>query len=248
MVVESTCLFQIQRLYMPTQNLSSSGNTFLRAAAVCCFLTVLTTLGIHLLFTSFGGDFASSVYLFNNNAYILSKFWVILHGILVFIAMTGLFQLLYQQTPGLSIIGLFFYGAFALTEIARQMFVLFYVNKLRAMYVEQVNPVLKEQIRHDIENFAFISDALFGIFILSFSIGNFFYGLSMLKQQNFGKLLGTLLLLWAGFSFLSFSNEFIQSESISSFSKLGNTIFQPVMRLLLAIWLWKQTPLFNSKS
>ena len=60
---------------------------FIRFASVCCFITVITTLGIHAYFPNPPASFEDRLLLFRNKMYLINRWWVIIHCLLVIVAM-----------------------------------------------------------------------------------------------------------------------------------------------------------------
>ena len=80
---------------------------FIRFASVCCFITVITTLGIHAFFPDPPASFDERILLFRNKTYLVNRWWVIVHCLLVIVAMWGFALLQLKKTPGLTGLGLF---------------------------------------------------------------------------------------------------------------------------------------------
>lgn len=217
-----------------------STRPFLHFAALCGFLTVFTTLGIHAFFPGSPADFEQRVLLFKDLLYLLNRWWVIVHCVLVLVAMWGFALVQFRKAAGFVGLGFLFFTIFAFTEIARQMLVLFYLNGLRAAYVAAETPVLKENLRFELDHFGLINLSLFGIFILAFGLGNLCYGLSLYAEKGLGKVLSWLLMFWSIGSFLALGNEFWQKPNLNNFIHYYNMIFQPFIRALVAWWLWQK--------
>lgn len=213
---------------------------FLRFASVCCFLTVITTLGIHLFFPEPPAAFEQRVLLYKNFTYLFQRWWVIVHCLLVMIAMWGFVLERRQKAAGFAGLGFVFFVVFAVTEIARQMMVLFYLNGLRVRYLAAENPAVKEILRVNLDNIGLISVTFFGLFVLAFALGNLCYGLSLLKEKGFGKVLSWLLILWALGGLTALGNEFWQIPALETGISYYNFSYQPLMRALLGGWLWLQ--------
>jgi hypothetical protein len=159
---------------------------------------------------------------------------------LALVAMWGFFLINYRKSIGFTGIGFVFYSVFAVVEIIRQMFVLFYLNGLRIKYVNEIDLTIKSLLKHDLSTFSLFSNGFFGTFILAFGLGNLCYGLSLWSEKGFGKVLSWMLILWSFGSFLALGNEFFQNQSVGKFIGNYNFIYQPLMRGLLAWWVWKQ--------
>jgi hypothetical protein len=212
---------------------------FLRFTAICGFVTVLTTLGIHIFFPDPPADFEARARLFQDTSYLFNRWWIIVHCLLALVAMWGFFLVQYKRSLGFAGLGLVFFGVFATVEVARQMFVLFFLNGLRARYLAEADAVVKSFLQHDLNTFSLFSASFFGLFILAFGLGNLFYGLSLWREKGVSKILSWGLILWSMASFTALANEFIESGAISLFIEKYNFIYQPLMRGFLAWWVWE---------
>jgi hypothetical protein len=215
--------------------------TFIRFAAIAGFLTVITTLGIHLIFPAAPTEFEARLLLYKDPIYLLNRWWVIGHCLLVLVAMWGFALLQMPKAAGFAGLGFGFFGVFVTAEIARQMTVLFYLNGLRIKYLTTENEAVKEILKISLDNFGLISGSFFGMFILAFGLGNLCYGLSLWRERGLGKVLNWLLILWSMGSFLALGNEFWQNSALETFISYYNFIYQPLMRFLVAWWLWLAT-------
>ena len=218
----------------------NTNTNFLRFASICGFLTVVTTLGIHAIFPDPPSDFEQRILMYKDPVYLLNRWWVIVHCLLVVVAMWGIALVQFRKAAGLTGLGFLFFSVFAIAEISRQMLVLFYLNGLRIQYAAAENPALKESLRMSIDQFGLTGNSLFGLFVLAFGLGNLCYGLGLFFEKGFGKILSWLLILWSVGNFAALGNEFWQHAGVSTFISNYNFIFQPVVRGIAAWWLWKQ--------
>src|SRR5688572_11646583 len=152
----------------------------LKLGAVFGFISVITTLGVHLIPIQ-ASTFEESVMLFTNATYIFSRWWIVFHCISVFIAMTGVFLAINTQYNIHAKLGLMSFAVFSWAEITRMLLSLTYLFNLRRSYVEQTDPLLKSILRSDIQNFSFVGEGLFALFALGFAMGNLFYGIEIRK-------------------------------------------------------------------
>jgi hypothetical protein len=155
--------------------------------------------------------------------------------------MWGFALLLVKQSPGFSVMGFLFFSVFAIAEITRQMFVLFYLNELRQQYLLAGDPVIKEGLKLAISNAGFLGSSLFGVFLLSFGLGNLCYGLSLAGEPGYNRLLSILLITWSIGCFISLGNSFWKQPSIGSFVEKYSYTYQPFMRAIIGLWLWKKS-------
>jgi hypothetical protein len=197
-------------------------------------------LGIHLYFPDPPADFDQRVLLYKDSTYLLNRWWVIIHCLLVIISMWGVAVVQMKKSPGFTGLGFLLMAVFGIAEITRQLFVLFYVNELRGQYDVAIDPTTKEILRNNLTNAVFLTVPLFALFVLSFAFGNLFYGLSLYPGKGFTRNLSILLIIWAVGTFLAFGNSIWRVGGINKFIEHYNYIYQPLVRGLLAVWLWKE--------
>ena len=221
---------------------NSQFKSFLLFAVVCCFLSVVTTLGIHSNLFDLGTlSPEARLRLFENSTYLAKRFWIIAHCLFVLFSMLGFLLIQFRKSPGFTLAGFVFFAVFAFTEIFRQMFVLFYLNNLRRSFLETDDSSVQEMITANMEHASLIGYALFGLFIVAFALGNLCYGLSLMKNSNLDRFLGYLLLIWGTGNLLAFGNEFWQSDPLRKFIEYFSIIYQPFMRALVAMWMLHKT-------
>lgn len=211
---------------------------FLLVAIVCCLLSVITTVGIHSNLFDLGElSFDERIRLFENTTYLANRFWVIVHCLFVLFAMLGFLLIQFKKSPGFTIVGFVFFVVFSFAEIFRQMFVFFYLNNLRRSYLETNDAMVKEVIKINIDHAGLFGYALFGLFIVAFALGNICYGVSLISNAKFDRILAYLLLVWGLGNLVAFGNEFWQSGSLSQFIEYFSIIYQPIMRALIGLWM-----------
>lgn len=208
---------------------------FVRFASICAFATAITTIGIHAFF-EFPGSFEERIYLFENPRYTLSKWWVIVHCLMVACSMAGFYWV--RRNSPLALLGSLSFCVFSITEIARQFMVLFHLNGLRRQYVVANTPEAKELIQWSMENVGLMGLTMFAVFIFFFGLGNLCYGLTLWGSSGFSKLLSILLILWAFGTLVALGNESWQIPWVFAFLGKFNLFYQPLMRILLGYWLW----------
>lgn len=213
---------------------------FIRFAAACCFLSVITTLGIHAYFPDPPPSFEERVLLFRNTIYLVNRWWVIIHCLLVIAAMWGFALLQFKKTPGFAGLGFLFFCVFAIAEITRQLFVLFYMNGLREQYVTATDPTIREAIKATLAYAPLLTSPLFGLFIMAFGLGGLCYGISLWDSKGFSKWIAVMMLISGIMSLIFLGNSFWRNESLEKFIEKYNLVFTPLLRLLTGVWLWKK--------
>ena len=74
---------------------------FTQLAAISCFLSVITTIGIHSNLFDLGQlDPAQRMRLFENPTYLWNRAWVIIHCLFVLVAMWGFLLIQFKKSPG----------------------------------------------------------------------------------------------------------------------------------------------------
>ncbi len=224
---------------MKTELLSANHVTMVKVGAMACWLSAITTVGIHAFFHYEAATFEERLMLYQNTTYLVNRWWVMAHCLLVIIGMWAFLLAQWRKAGATAGLGFVFFVIFGVTEIFRQLMVLFYLNGMRQQYLLTEQAETKAFLAQQLDLFGLMSYPLFGLFILAFALGNFFYGLSLRHEKSFGKILSVLLLLWAAGSFAAFGNEFWEISWLSDFLPHYNLWYQPLMRVLLGLWLWR---------
>jgi hypothetical protein len=214
--------------------MSSSINN--KTGFICGALSVVTTIGIHSFFKS-PGSFEEALVIYKEPMYILSKWWVIIHCLLVIISMYCISKTNALRNKPFISLALVFYIGFGFFEILRMTLVLNYLTTLRDQYLMTTDESVKNILKLSIESFNGTGNALFTAFSICFLLANFFLGLSFPWKDLFSKILKTALLLWSGMTIMFIAADYIESAALSSFFNYFNLIFQPGIRLALAVYL-----------
>lgn len=80
------------------------------------------------------------------------------------------------------------------------------MNELRQQYFFATDPAIKEGLKITLSNAGLFTAALFGVFILTFGLGNLCYGLSLSRNKGFDKMLSVLLIIWSVGNLAAFGN------------------------------------------
>jgi hypothetical protein len=129
---------------------------------------------------------------------------------------------------------------FGIAEITRQMMVLLYANALREQYYMATDEATRNGLKIALSTAGQLTAPLFGVFILMFGLGNLCYGLSLIVTKGFSKLLSVLLLIAAIANFIMLANSFWKIQSIDNAIEKYSYTFQPLLRMVTAIWLWRK--------
>lgn len=211
----------------------------LKLGAVFGFISVITTLGVHLIVLP-ASTFEESVNLVNSPLYVFSRWMIVFHCLAVFISMAGVYIALNKPGNIHTLLGIFSFAVFSWTEITRMFLSLTYLFGLRTAYLAEQAPQLKALIKQDILHFSGIGNGLFLVFILGFALGNLFYGMEFLRMKGFPRLIGGALVVWFFTGLLAIFNEFVTTELVSGFFGVFNITFQPLVRAMMAWWLFRE--------
>lgn len=206
-------------------------------AAVAAFITVATNLYIHL--TDFpSSTFNERILLFQNKAYIFNRIIIIVHCLLVIISMTGMALLLARASNGFAVFGALSFIIFGITETARMVISLNYVNGLRKKYFHETNTEVKQLLAYSLDNVSFINNLLFNIFIVAFAFGCLWFGIILSYQPvQRDKLFGFCFVLLSAVTFLAFANDFMENSLVSKFVHWSSITLQPLVRLWAGVWI-----------
>ncbi|MGH9754921.1 MAG: hypothetical protein ACREA2_19255 [Blastocatellia bacterium] len=222
----------------------TSNQRFLKVAAVCAFLTAITTLAIHLLPNLWSDyrSFEAQIELRRHSIYLTRLWIVIVHCLLVIISMYAVRTLAPIASSALPNLGFLAFVVFAYTELLRTSLVIFAVNRTwRASYASASDPATLDRDRAFIEGFVGINAALFFLFFTAFLLGTICYGLSFYRATGLDKRIGLLFLLWAALSIPTLIDTLAGATFVSTYFEWVGPYFQPLARVLIGIWLWRST-------
>ena len=154
---------------------------------------------------------------------------------MVMFSMAGVFLVIGKN--GFALIGFVGYCVFAVTEISRQMMVLFHLNGLRRAYLETSDEIVQKSIEWSMQHIGYTGLTMFGVFIFFFALGNLNYGIALWRHKGFTKLISVLLIVWGIKTLVILGSELSGNTSLNSAIGIFNSAFQPVMRALIGIWL-----------
>jgi hypothetical protein len=206
-----------------------------KTGAACAFLCVITTIGIHSFFEG-PNTFEEALQVYKTPMYIFSKWWVIFHCLFVIVSMYCVTKTTALKNKPFVGLAFTFYVGFGFFEIFRMTLVLNYLSMLRDQYVATADEGVKNILRVTMDSFNGTGSALFASFVICFLLGNFFLGLSFPTRGRFNKVLKFSLLFWSLMSVIFVTNEYLKFSFLESFFNYFNLIFQPAIRLALALY------------
>ncbi len=215
---------------------------FLRFASVCALVTALTTLAIHLLpeLWAAADTFEKQLELRRNSLYMARLWVVVVHCLLVVVSMyaVGLWKL--GDCPVLAGLGFLGFVVFACAELLRSSLAIFALNRgWRAAYASAADDAARQSLRATIGAFPGISAALFFLFFIAFLAGTLCYGLALVRGEGLERRVGMLLLLWAALSLPTLVDTVAGHEALSAHFGWVGPYFQPFVRAMVGVWLWR---------
>jgi hypothetical protein len=223
---------------------------FLRFAAACALLSVLTTLVVHVLpaLWAEANTFEKQLQL-RNNAYYVARLWtVIVHCILVIISMYAIALLRFRDTPALAGLGFLSFIVFSFTEMLRTSLGIFALNRnWREGFASAADEATRSWFRGAIEAYSGVNNALFFLFYAAFLLGILCYGLSLATTEGLDRRVGWLFLLWTALNIPALIDSITGAESISKWFNWVGPYFQPLARIVIGLWLWEKAKASQSE-
>ena len=212
---------------------------FYRAGAIASFLSVLTTLLLIFLPGLFapGEGFAARMQRVEDPAYALRSWVYLLHPIITFTAALAV-ALRLRRRAALVLPGLVGFALWAMTELAQQTMTLFMFDRWRRSWLAGDAAVRETmEVRADI--YDGLWDASYNLLLIGLLIGCAFYAAAMLRLGGLSRIVG---LFYAAACALTFSIMVVELGGPSLPPALDQWLYpaiQPLGRLLIGIWLWK---------
>lgn len=212
---------------------------FVVFAAISAFLTGITTIIIHNLSYP-SATFEDTVHLYENSVYLAQNWTVMIHCLLVICSMLGVAVIVSRYSLPLAILGFAFFLLFAFSEWERTLNSLWYVNGLRRQYVAATEEIIRQTLRSEIRNTLYQSNIQFLLFTIGFTLGNFCNGLALISGEKTDRYLAIGLLFWSACTTCAFFTDFYTVRWMGTVIDLCNRFYQPLIRILIAVWLWQK--------
>jgi hypothetical protein len=215
--------------------------TFYKTAAICAALSAVTTLGVHLLPKLYPTPetFEQQLLLPTNVIYRFGLWVVFLHILLVWISMVGLGATRVQKSAGSVAIGMLGYLLFGFSELLRTSLVMFAVNFWRAQYRLETSETARTALRTLLSGWPQWNYQLFFLLMLGFLIGNVCYGISLWRGCRIERIVSGALFVWALLSAAVILLNYMGQAWLGFMPEWTNWTYQPGVRLLVGIWLWR---------
>jgi hypothetical protein len=226
---------------------SQADRKYIYFSSACAFISAFTTVIIHFI-SSPSGSFEETVLLYKNNSYLLLKWTILFHCLMVLLSMLGMSLIIFQQSKALAVLGFLFFSLFVFAEWERTLNDLWYINGLRRKYSTATDESTLNWLRNELQYNNFQSNVKFLLFIIGFTLGNATNGLVLMMNKNRDRYLGIALLIWAFFTSCAFISDFVQARWMDSAISFSNHYYQPFIRVVIAVWLFDKAIKYSKKS
>ena len=218
--------------------------SFYRTAALCSWLSAVTTLLLIFLPSWYlpAEGFEGRMARVHDPAYVLRSWVYLLHPFLVLMAALGVAMRMRRVAPGPVLVGSLGFLLWAFTEAAQQTLTLFAFDRWRAAY-PLADEALKTQMRAQVAIYDGLWDALFVLLLLGFAIGNLLFGVALLRQGGFTRLVGGFFLAAFLLTLSILAGEVFGLSLPGPLNAWAYPAIQPLGRLLIGVWLWRKTPI-----
>ncbi|MBC8647369.1 MAG: hypothetical protein H7X85_09420, partial [Thermoanaerobaculia bacterium] len=113
-------------------------------------------------------------------------------------------------------------------------------RRWREEYATTTDEARKDALRAAIEAFPGFGSALFFVFAIAFQLALLCYGFALLGGQGMDRLLGGVFLLWVLVSLPGMFDTIMGSQGASQYFEWVGPYFQPLVRALVGVWLWRE--------
>jgi hypothetical protein len=214
--------------------------SFYRFAAVCSWISALTTCGLIFLPELYAPieGFEGRMQRVHDPAYVLRSWVYLLHPFFTGAAALAVAIRLRRVAPALVIPGLIGFLLWAATEAAQQAVQLMAFDRWRVAYVAG-DAAVRSTMELRTVIFDGIWDAMYFLLLLAFFIGNVLYAIALWRGRALSKAVS------AGYVGAALLTAFIISNEVGgpglppSMDAWLYPAIQPLARTLIGVWLWR---------
>ena len=213
---------------------------FYRAAAICSFVSAVTTLLLIFLPKIYGpaASIDARVALIHHPLYQLRAWAYFFHPFFTLTAALGVALALRYSAPGRMVTGFLGFLIWAFTEAAQQALSLTVYQRWAAAY-PQADTAGREILRLQIAAYDNLWDAMFLLLLVAFCAANILYATATIHGRGLTHLL-SIFYFGAAFLTLSIISNELGGPSLPS--RLEGWIYpllQPAARFSIGLWLWR---------
>ena len=214
---------------------------FYRFAAICSFVSAITTLGLIFLPESFApaDDFAARMARVNDPIYRLYAWVYLVHPFFVVAAALGVAMRLRREATSLVLPGLLAFLLWGATEAGQQALTLMAFNPWRLAWLGG-DPVVRATMELRTALYDGVWNAMYFLLIIAFFIANLLYAVALWRRHGLSRIVGAF---YAGAAVLTLT---IIVAEVGGGQVLPDPVafwlyplIQPLARTLIGVWLWK---------
>jgi hypothetical protein len=211
---------------------------FYRGAAICSFLSALTTVGLIFLPRFYSApDFDARMALAQNPAYVLRSWIYLVHPFLVVTAALGVAARCRAIAGGAASLGLLGFGVWGATEAAQQALTKVALDRTWRAAWPTADAAQKELIRGHVAIYDALWDSLYFLLLIAFFAGNVFLALAVRKFPGLARWVSVAFAAAAALTLLILLSEIGVPVAVPEWLY---PLIQPAGRTLIGVWLWRE--------
>jgi len=214
---------------------------FFRAAAVCSFVSVITTLGLIFLPLGYPAAHNLDERLFReaHPVYRLYLWIYFAHPFFTLTAALAAGVNLARRAAGIALAGFMFFFIWGFTEMAQQSLSLVARHQLwSAAYAQAADPASRESIAGYLNGLNAVWDSLYALIVVAFLLGNVLYAVACWRASGL-----TRYVSWgywaASVLTLFYVGEAFGQNFAPALVDWAYPAIQPLARGLIGVWLWR---------
>ena len=215
--------------------------TFFRAAAICSFLSAITTLCLIFLPKIYGPatSFDQRIALVQHPLWQLRAWAYLIHPFITVTAALGVAVALRRAAASLVVPGFLGFLVWGFTEAGQQCLTFALFRRWANQY-PAADVATRETLRSNIMFYDALWDAMFLLLLLAFFAGNILYALATWRGRGLTRLL-SFFYIGAAFITLDIILGELHGPTIPGIISFWlYPLLQPAARTLIGVWLWRQ--------
>jgi hypothetical protein len=163
----------------------------------------------------------------------------LIHPLLVLVAIWGVAVKRMPYAPGRSSVGLLFVALWSFTEAIQQGLTLVALNWIwRPAYLAATGDAERHQLETAMTMFHGISEGLFFLLVVAFSVGNLLLASAVWDRGLLDKIVSIGFAIAAALGPLTLLTRFGGGVVPRQAMAIAYPLFQPLARFLTGVWLW----------
>lgn len=213
---------------------------FYRAAAICSFVSAVTTLMLIFLPDLYGpAPTLEARFARTENPWYLLRAWAYLvHPFFVVGAALGVAMALRHTRAGLAVAGFLGFLLWGFTEASQQTLTLVAFHRWAEAF-PNADETARAMLQAQVSTYDALWDAMYLLLIIAFLIGNLFYGIAMWRGRGLTKALSLFFFAAATLTLMIISGELGGPVLPAPIGRWLYPLIQPAARVAIGVWLWR---------